>query len=286
MSTFISATASASLTTFLAATAILLCVGCSSPESRPAGGEVEALVHASLSSGHETFDHSIWSSLLAEGSHDGLIDYEVLESRRVELHTYLEAIAKADLASLAPQELKALLINAYNALTLESILLHPGVPSIKSISGVWDEMRHPVGGLELTLDEIEHNVLRPYFKDPRIHFVVNCASRSCAPLPQWAYEGEKLNDQLEEASRRFLGNPANARLERGRLRVSRYFDWYGTDFIAEDWRPRADSIAEFVARYTEGDIGEAVAADPAIKVSFLDYDWALNSAKQGQVGLR
>ena len=257
--------------------ATLLWVGCSSPESRPAGGKVAVLINASLASGHETFDHSIWSSLLAEASRDGLIDYEAVASRRVELDAYLEAIANADLASLAPPELKALLINAYNAHALKSILLHPGVSSIKSISGVWKENRHSVGALELTLDEIEHNILRPYFKDPRIHFAVNCASRSCAPLPPWAYEGVKLEHQLEEASHRFLAAASNVRLEAGRLRVSRYFDWYGADFIAEDWHPRADSIAEFVALYAEAEIAEAVAVDPAIKVSFLDYDWRLNS---------
>ena len=106
-------------------------------------------------------------------------------------------MAAADLSTLAPAHLKALLINAYNALTVRTILDHPQVQSIRDIDGAWETLRHRVGGFDLTLDGLEHNLLRPFFKDPRIHFAVNCASRSCAPLPGWAYSGTDLEQQLE-----------------------------------------------------------------------------------------
>ena len=256
--------------------ALLPVLACPAPRSRPLGGATGEAVLAALSSGDRAFDHSLWDSLLAAATADGLADYAVFEERRDDLQSYLDLLAEVDLGRLSGPHLEALLLNAYNAMTVASILAHPRISSIRQIDGVWDETTHRLGGFDLTLDEIEHNLLRPYFKDPRIHFAVNCASLSCAPLPPWAFTGDAIEDQLEERSRAFLSDPRNVRLEGGELRLSRYLDWYGSDFTEPDWQPRADSLAEFVARYTTPEIATALCSGD-LDIGFLDYDWDLNS---------
>lgn len=254
-------------------------VACGAPQSRPATGPVAEEVRASLEAGQEKFAHQAWTRLLAEGTREGLVDYSFFQAHRAELDGYLERIAGAQLGTLAPAELEALLINAYNALTVWTILEHPAVGSIREIDGVWTEITHEVGGHRLTLDVIEHNLLRPFFRDPRIHFAVNCASLSCAPLPLWAFEGEGLDEQLEERTRAFLRSSENVRIEGDELLLSRYFDWYGEDFTAAGWRPRAESIAGFVARYSRPEIAAFVRErDAKPRIRFLEYDWSLNAA--------
>jgi len=252
-------------------------VGCGAPASERATGAVAAEVERSLASGAGTFDHSIWHDLLENGARDGFVDYAYMASRIEELSEYLAAVGSVDLAGLAADESKALLINAYNALTVLSILENPTVSSIREIDGVWTDVAWEVGGHLLTLDNLEHNLLRPFFRDPRIHFAVNCASHSCAPLPRWAYTGADLEAQLEERSRAFLTDEANVRVVDGGLAVSRYFDWYGADFTAEGWEPRAESIAAFIAEYSTDEVRVAVEADPDITLAFNDYDWELNA---------
>lgn len=257
--------------------ALFLAASCGAPASEPATGDIAADVQLSLTSGTATFDNGAWGALLAAGTRDGLVDYAYMASHAADLDAFLARVAAVDLGSLAPEELKALLINAYNALTVRSILDHPTVSSIREIDGVWSGLTWLVGGHRLTLDTIEHNLLRPFFRDPRIHFAVNCASRSCAPLPPWAYTGSELDEQLEERSHAFMTDEANVGLDGSDLLVSRYFDWYGEDFTADGWKPRAETIAAFIARYAAPEIRDAVSANPQIRLSFRDYDWALNA---------
>ena len=172
-------------------------------QARKAEGPVSEAVQSALDSGRATFDHAAWGALLEHGTMDGLVDYRYLQQHRAELDAYLAEVANVDLSSLAARELKALLANAYNALTVRAILDHPEVPTIRDIPGVWKTVRHTVGGYALSLDEIEHQILRPFFRDPRIHFAVNCASQSCAPLPPWAFDGADLERQLDELEASF-----------------------------------------------------------------------------------
>ncbi len=263
----------------VAAVVVAVMVACGAPASQEATGPVADDVRAALASGEERFTHEGWDRLLAGAVRDGLVDYPYVQRHRGELDAYLERVAGADLASLAPDHLKALLINAYNAYTLRAILEHPEVASIRDIDGVWTETTHTVGGHQVTLDEIEHRLLRPFFRDPRIHFAVNCASLSCAPLPPWAFGGDSLGVELERRSRSFLRDTANVRVEDGELMLSAYFDWYGDDFTAEGWEPRAETIPRFVADYARSEVADFVAAhDGRPPVSYLDYDWSLNAA--------
>ena len=265
------------LTALAAGLAVL--AACSAPASRRAGGPIAEVIQASLESGRASFTHEEWDQLLAAGIRDGRVDYRHFQRHDDRLQTYLQRLAAADLESLAPGHLKALLINAYNALTIQSILDHPEVSSTRDIDGVWTTIPHRVGGFELTLDGIEHNLLRPYFRDPRVHFAVNCAALSCAPLPVWAYDGDRIDEQLDERTQAFLRDPRHVRVRDGVLEVSRYFEWYGDDFVAEEWSPRADNIALFVAAYAGADVADFVRSrDGRPDLVFLDYDWALNAS--------
>ncbi len=255
--------------------------GCGAPTAEHATGDVARAVEASLARGTERFDHASWGTLLREGAKDGLVDYRFMREHRADLDSYLGTVANARLDRLAPGHLEALLINAYNAYTVRSILDHPDVSSIRKIPGVWTGSRHPVGGFELTLDEIEHRILRPFFRDPRIHFALNCASRSCAPLPGWAYDGDRIDAQLEDRARLFLSDPKNVRVEGSKLALSKYFDWYGGDFRAPGWKGSAGSIAAYVARYAAADVKELIERRSGTPpIDFLEYDWSLNAAPQ------
>jgi len=260
--------------------AVLLAAACGAPASRPAAGAVADAVRASLEHGRGRFDHTLWNDLLAAAVDRGRVDYALLQERRSILDRYLAQVGAADLRSLDAMELKALLINAYNALTVRAILDHPQAASIRDIDGVWTATHHLVGGFELTLDEIEHNLLRPFFRDPRIHFAVNCASRSCAPLPAWAYDGVRLNAQLEERSRAFLSDPVQVNVQDGTLMVSRYFDWYGEDFTAAGSAPRAATIPLFIAGYATPAVAAFIKdAGGRPPLGFLPYDWSLNASR-------
>ena len=263
-----------------AALASLLLYACG-PGAEAVGGEVGDQVERAIASGTESFDHSDWQGLLDATVVDGFMDYAEMAERRGELDRYLERIGAADLGALTGDHLKALLINAYNAYTVVSILDHPGVESIREIDGVWKERRHRVGGFEVTLDEIEHGLLRPYFRDPRIHFVLNCAAWSCPPLPPFAFDGEegRLDGTLEVQTGLFFADPEYATMRGDKLWLSRILDWYGGDFTAPDAEPRAETLAGFVARYAPASLRDAIeeaGGDPPIE--FFEYDWSLNDA--------
>jgi len=260
--------------------ALAVSAGCGAPSAERVTGDVAGAIESSLARGTERFDHTAWGALLEKGTAGGLVDYRYMREQRADLDSYLKTVAEARLDRLAPGHLEALLINAYNAYTVRSILDHPDVPSIRKIPGVWTEIRHRVGGFELTLDEIEHRILRPFFRDPRIHFALNCASRSCAPLPAWAYDGDRIDAQLEERARAFLSDPNNVRVEGSGLAVSKYFDWYGGDFTAAGWKGSAESIVAYVARSAAADVKAFIERNQGKPpIDFLDYDWSLNAVR-------
>jgi hypothetical protein len=265
--------------TALAASFVLSLPLSAAPQSKAATGALGAAVRAAIEGGTGRFDHGAWDTLLgAAVDVYGRVDYRFLQKRRADLDRYLAAIAAVKLAKLAPAELEALLINAYNAITVTSILDHPSVTTIRDIEGVWDSTTHRVGGFEVTLDDLEHALLRPYFRDPRIHFALNCASASCAPLPRWAFNGRGLDRQLDQRARLYLSDARNVRLEGTTLLLSRYFDWYGHDFTAPGSKPRADTIPEFVALYTTPETAARLHAGADLDLVFFDYDWALNAS--------
>ena len=183
------------------------------------------------------FDNSLYGELLTKYVHDGLVDYVGLKDDEIKLDTYLKSVAELgskEFRSMSKYEQMALYINAYNAYTLRAIINDYPVKSIKKIKGVWDKKTAVVAGIKMSLNHIEHGTLRVYYKDPRVHFALNCASYGCPELNLKPYSAEKLEQQLENAAFTFINdrkrNPYNPK--KGKFYASSIFKWFKEDFNA------------------------------------------------------
>ncbi|MBA3884156.1 MAG: DUF547 domain-containing protein [Acidobacteria bacterium] len=223
------------------------------------------------------------------------VDYAALKADRVALDRAVaefDAPAARDESGWPRERRLAFWLNAYNAFTLRAIVDHYPIRggwftihprnSIRQIDGVWTDLTWRAAGRTVTLDGIEHGIIRPTFKDARIHYAVNCASISCPPLAAVPYRASTLDAQLDEAGRRFLASPVGLRVDGETLRVSSIFKWYGEDFL-DDYAPLVPGSGDRQERAILGAIvkhGPAEAATlartgrPAIR--FLSYDWSLN----------
>jgi hypothetical protein len=199
------------------------------------------------------------------------VDYAAWASSEADhaaLARYVEDLAALDPAGWPHADGLAYWINMYNAVTLRLILDNYPLESIKDLGGFlkkspWKRELVTVAGRDLTLDQIEHDIIRREFGDPRIHFAVNCASVGCPPLQPRAYRAAELDAQLDHACRQALNHERWVRVEGDEIRVTRIFDWYGEDF---------DSVRSFIDRYRPSPL-------PGGKIEFLDYDWSLNQAR-------
>jgi hypothetical protein len=219
-------------------------------------------------------DQAIYAELLTRHLRQGLMDYRGLKRDETLLDRYLESLAQVQPESLTSAARFAFWINAYNAWTLKLILMHyPGINSIKE-AGSW--LRSPwkrrfvrQRDRLLSLDEIEQDILRPQFNDPRVHFAINCASKGCPPLYPEPFSAKDLAHQLDQAARRFINDPARYRLAGHTIFISRIFKWYAEDF---DHDP-----LDFMRRYAQGGLA-VLLADKGLRleVDYLDYDWSLN----------
>lgn len=262
------------------ALALLPSVVCSAPAARVAEGPVADAVRTGIATGHGRFDHGVWDGLVARHVADGRVDYAGFRKDRAALDGYLAAVRQARLATLSGPENLALLINAYNACTVRLLLDGSGgrLPtSIRDLDDPWGRKSCSLAGEAVSLDTIEHGLLRPLFKDTRLHAAVNCASKSCPPLASFAFRGEAIDAQLQERVEAMVGNGTHVRVEAGRLLVSKLFDWYGGDFTDASWKGAASSVAAYVLRHAGPDLRPKLEAlGPAPKLAFLDYDWSLN----------
>ena len=221
------------------------------------------------------FDHSaLATSLERHVREGGAVDYEGLRGDTEALDGYLTALATAPFAALGRDEKLALLINAYNAFTLRLILDHWPLSSIKDIpSGQrWDARRWRLAGRTLSLNQIEHQEIRPKFREPRIHFALVCAARGCPPLRREAYVGARLAEQLEDQARYvhahdrwFRWDPAT-----GTAHLTELYRWYGGDFEQAE-----GSVLRFVGRYSPG-VRAALEAGGQPRTRWISYDWSLN----------
>ncbi|MBX3696415.1 MAG: DUF547 domain-containing protein [Dokdonella sp.] len=239
--------------------------------------------------------HTGWSTLLARHVHwneaktASSVDYAGFSNDRPALQDYLDALARVDevtFASWPPADREAFLINAYNAATIALVLTrYPDLDSIKDLGGLfsspWIKVFVNLLGQRRSLDAIEHDLLRGAadYADPRIHFAVNCASVGCPALRPEAYVGTSLREQLEDQARRFLSDRSRNRFDtdRGRLLISRIFDWYAQDFDAH-----AGGVRAFLADRAAVlglDAGRAVQLrNGEMPIVFGEYDWSLNRA--------
>lgn len=276
-------TISRSISAAVLAAGLLVLVGCTRDGGTSgSGSRCSACVDESARSdgqgGHPdatAFDHSVYNSLLREHVNEaGFVDYKGLAARADQLDHYIDALADAPLDEMAGSERLALLINAYNAFTLRLILDHYPVNSIKAITpDPWSEKRWNVGGNVWSLNQIEHDQIRPLFKDPRVHFALVCAADGCPVLRNEAYIGSQLERQLE---RQAVSVHTNSRwfqydAETNTLRLSKWYDWYANDFEQD-----AGSVLDYAARYSE-QLRAALEGNTPPDVRFIEYDWSLNS---------
>jgi len=232
------------------------------------------------------FDHSAFDRLLENHvDREGLVDYRAFD-RDSAFHAYLERLAGADPAGMREAERLALWINAYNAWTIRLINREGRPGSIRDINkilglisggGAWRVRFAEVAGQTWTLDEIEHEIIREGFDDPRIHFALGCAALGCPPLRREAYTGEELHRQLDDQARRFLlESPHKNRVsvEDGRLWLSPIFDWYEDDFGGSD-----DSVVRYVAKYLPPGRERDLLLSGDVDIEYTDYDWSLNDQR-------
>jgi hypothetical protein len=222
--------------------------------------------------------HDIWADLLGKYIKTDGVDYAGFKKEEDRLDQYLKLLENTDPDKLSRNEQYAYYINTYNAWTIKLILSdYPGVKSIKDFGTIlqspWQKEWVRINGKTVTLDHVEHDILRPRYKDPRVHFAINCSAVSCPPLKPEPYLADTLDRQLTDSTRSFVNDAGSYRLEGNTLYVSRIFKWFSEDFN--------DDALEFYLQYAEGELKEKLSKNKdSIKVKYLRYDWSLNDVKK------
>lgn len=227
--------------------------------------------------GVATIDHQVLDDLLKAHVDKGRIDYAGLKRKEQRLKAYLDALAALKVEDHSRDQLLAMYINAYNAATLKLILeYYPGLKSIKEIpsSRRWKDARWQVAGQTLSLDALEHEVLRAKFTEPRIHFAIVCASVGCPDLRPEAYTGDRIEQQLQDQARQFHARPRNFRWDEPSrtLYLSAIYEWFSDDF-----EQPGGSVIAYATRFADAPTAEAITRQADnVKIKYLDYDWSLN----------
>ncbi|KAA3631822.1 MAG: DUF547 domain-containing protein [Calditrichaeota bacterium] len=239
------------------------------------------------------FDHSYkhYAQLLQETVKDGLVDYKNIKASLPSYDsTYADfsSLDKGQYKSFTREQKIAYMINAYNFYTIKAIVDHYPVKSIKNIKGVWDDLEFPVAGEKMTLDNIEHDILRKEFKEERVHVAVVCASISCPELWDKPFLPDSLDAHLnlraEAFARDSLRNSIN--FEKKEMKLSKILDWYSSDFKgkydSDDVFPYLSgekrSVANFIYQHLD-DTTRQKFKGKKMKVGHLGYDWNLNEQK-------
>ncbi len=210
-------------------------------------------------------NHDTWDALLKKHvSKEGNVNYKGFKSNRKALISYLNVLRE----NLPPntwtrKQKLAYWINAYNAMTVDLILRHYPVKSIKDIKKPWDQRFWKLGEKWYNLNEIEHQILRE-MNEPRIHFAIVCASYSCPKLENTAYTSSKLESQLTKVTKGFLADPERNKLSQNSIELSKIFQWFAKDF------KQNGSLIDFLNLYS------SIKISPKAKKSFKDYNWDLN----------
>jgi hypothetical protein len=232
-------------------------------------------------------DHAEWANLLNQyviPGQNGIrrFDYGHFSQRsKAALERYLQHLQRVDLPSLNRNEQFAYWVNLYNAATIKVVTDHFPVTSIRNIDispglfskGPWQAKILTVLGQPLSLDNIEHDILRPIWRDPRIHYVVNCASMGCPNLAATPFEGHGLEARLEKSARAYVNHPRGSRVTDGILTASRIYQWYQDDFGGSD-----AAAIRHLAEYATGDLADALTN--ADEIDRYEYDWSLNDVDE------
>jgi len=247
-------------------TSIFILAGCMSISAEKAGTNPPS---------HRPFDALIKQYVDAQGG----VDYAGFQRDSSRLIQYLDLLGKnpPNKENWTTSDELAYWINVYNAFTIKLIIDYYPLESIKDIGSKiqvpfvntpWDIKFIDINGEMLSLNNVEHNILRKNYEEPRIHFAIVCASYSCPSLRAEAFTGEKLDAQLTEQAQLFLDDPTKNVIATDKIKISRLFSWFKGDFTKDG------SLIDFINRYA------AVKIDRKAKASYMDYDWSLNTQKK------
>ena len=228
----------------------------------------------------DSFSHDLFDQVLQEHVDEaGQVNYTKLKANPEKLEAYLDLLAFADPEELPYNERLTFWVNAYNALVIKGVVNHYPITSVKKVklfNGFFSRLKFQVAGKMYTLDGIEHGTIREEFVDPRVHFVLVCASSSCPPLANRAYTADTIEEGLETATFNFVRNPEQVRIDRAKrhLYLSKIFKWYEDDF-----KEGYDGAVDFLADYLPPEDTEFLESTE-VKLRYLDYDWTLNDQKK------
>ncbi len=258
-------------------------------------GEITDAFRAHTAGATLTVDHSAWDALLksyVKPAPDGVnrVDYQAFKASAHEtLRGYISKLESSDPSKLDKPEQIAFWANLYNAKTVDIILEHYPVKSIREIDleksllsfikksvgagGPWKAEVVKVNGRPLSLDNIEHDILRPIYKNPRIHYALNCASYGCPNLQRDAFTGVTLDTQLNAGAQAFINHPRGFKVDSSRIRASSIYDWFQADFGSTP-----ASVLDHARGYASPELKASL--DGKTSIDSFDYDWRLNDIER------
>jgi Protein of unknown function, DUF547 len=224
-------------------------------------------------------DHNVWTAILKKNVNaQGMVNYKALTADPSQLNNYLELLSKSEPAkSWTTNEKLSYWINAYNAFTVKLILDYYNGGKLKSIKDIgtiipiprindgWSKKFIKIGSKTLSLNNIEHDIIRKQFAEPRIHAALVCAAKSCPPLRSEAYIPTLLHAQLDDQMREFLNDPTKNNLKGNPIYVSSIFEWYSADFT------KTKPLMDWINKYSK------IKIKSDTEILYNDYDWGLNS---------
>ena len=218
--------------------------------------------------------HDIWNGLLQKNvDANGHVNYKGFKSEEAQLEKYLNILRAAhpNTDKWSKDERLAYWINAYNAFTVALIIKNYPCKSIKDLGGAiykvntpWDIKFITIQGITYDLNNIEHDIIRKEFNEPRIHFAVNCASVSCPNLRNEAFVASRLNEQLDDQARKFINDKSKNNISANNAQLSKLFTWFKGDFTKQG------TVVAFINKYSTVKLSEKA------KIDYLEYNWNLN----------
>ena len=226
-------------------------------------------------------DHALWDYLLKAYVENGLVDYEGMKSDYL-FKTYLQQLGGADIDALETEDEKlALLCNAYNAFVINGVINHKIKSTVQEISAedpfkFFDLTEHLFGNRTLSLNELEHKIIRPTYKEPRVHVALVCAAKSCPVIRAEAFIGNRIREQLEDQAVLFANNSSHVKFDEkeNAIYLSSILSWYG-----EDWDASGGYLSWIKERVKDETLAKQIelAETKKVAVKFSDYDWSLNT---------
>jgi len=213
-------------------------------------------------------DYKSWDTFLKKYvSVSGDVDYKSIKANKKELEAITKTFSATSVSSSwSKNDQLSFWINAYNVFTIDLIVNNYPIKSIQNLDAgkTWDVKRIEIGGKKYSLNNIENDIIRPKFKDSRIHFAVNCAAKSCPPILNGAFYGKSLDEQLDAVTKKFISSTKYQIITSGKMTLSKIFDWYKADF---------GDILTFINKYSTIKVNKNTA------IVYKEYDWSLNEKK-------